>query len=73
MGVIRSDVSHLTRCLDAEAIQRIKSAINTRVTVVDRDLVVPKPLEEYKEKYENLGVVGSGTFGSVYVARSSPL
>ena len=49
--------------------ERIKSASNTRVTVVDVDLVVPRPVEEYKEKYENLGVVGSGTFGSVYVAR----
>ena len=37
--------------------------------MVDVDLVVPRPVEEYKEKYENLAVVGSGTFGSVYVAR----
>ena len=54
---------------DAEVIQRIKSAGTTRVTIVPGDLAVPRPVEEYKEKYQNIGVVGSGTFGSVYVAR----
>ena len=54
---------------DAEVIQRIKSAVTTRVTIVPEDLAVPRPVEEYKEKYLNIGVVGSGAFGSVYVAR----
>ena len=50
-------------------IQRIKSAVTTRVTIVPGDLAVPRPVEEYKEKYQNIAVVGSGAFGSVYVAR----
>ena len=64
--------SHLITLLspsDAEVIQRIKSAVTTRVTIVPADLAVPRPKEEYEEKYQNIGVVGSGAFGSVYVAR----
>ena len=29
---------------------------------------MPRDSEEYKQLYDNIGVVGSGTFGSVYCA-----
>ena len=40
----------------------------TRVTVASEDMAVPRDSEEYKQLYDNIGVVGSGTFGSVYCA-----
>ena len=53
---------------DAEVVSRLRSA-STRVTIVTDDMAEPRDMAEYKEKYENLGVVGSGTFGSVYCAK----
>ena len=57
-------------CPDAETCFRLKagSASVTRVTVASDDMAVPRDSEEYKQLYDNIGVVGSGTFGSVYCA-----
>ena len=55
--------------LDPEIISNIKSSVPTRIAVAAEDLASPKDLEIYKESYENLALVGSGTFGSVYYAR----
>merc|ERR1719186_932026 len=52
-----------------EIISNIKSSVPTRIAVAAEDLASPKDLEIYKESYENLALVGSGTFGSVYYAR----
>jgi len=54
---------------DPEIISNIKSSVPTRIAVAAEDLASPKDLEIYKESYENLALVGSGTFGSVYYAR----
>ena len=56
---------------DAEALCRLNTAslASTRVTIVAEDLAKPRDIAEYKETYENIMVVGSGTFGSVYCAR----
>ena len=56
---------------DAEALSRLNTAslASTRVTIVAEDLAKPRDIAEYKETYENIMVVGSGTFGSVYCAR----
>ena len=55
---------------DAETCFRLKAgaASVTRVTVASEDMAVPRDSEEYKQLYDNIGVVGSGTFGSVYCA-----
>ena len=41
----------------------------TRVTVVEETLADPKDFEEYKMTYENIVLVGAGTYGSVYYVR----
>ena len=41
----------------------------TRVTVVEESLADPKDFEEYKMTYENIVLVGAGTYGSVYYVR----
>ena len=49
---------------------------STRVAVVEETIAEPKDIEEYKEKYENVILVGSGTYGSVFYIRwedNSPL
>ena len=38
------------------------------LTLASEDMAVPRDSEEYKQLYDNIGVVGSGTFGSVYCA-----
>ena len=55
---------------DAETCYRLKAgaASVTRVTLASEDMAVPRDSEEYKQLYDNIGVVGSGTFGSVYCA-----
>jgi len=55
---------------DPEIISTIKSAAPTRIAVAAEDLATPKDMEIYKETYDNLALVGSGTFGSVYCARN---
>ena len=55
--------------LDAEFLSKIKAAAPTRTAMVSKELATPKDLELYKDTYENLVLVGSGTFGSVYCAR----
>ena len=55
--------------LDPEVLSRLKSATPTRITVAGKDLATPKDLETYKDNYENVALVGSGTFGSVYYAK----
>ena len=42
----------------------------TRVTVVEESLADPKDFELYKTTYENIVLVGAGTYGSVYYVRS---
>ena len=42
----------------------------TRVTVVEESLAEPKEFEVYKQTYENIVLVGAGTYGSVYFVRS---
>ena len=41
----------------------------TRVTVVEETLAEPKDFELYKQIYENVVLVGAGTYGSVYFVR----
>ena len=41
----------------------------TRVTVVEETLAEPKDFELYKQTYENIVLVGAGTYGSVYFVR----
>ena len=41
----------------------------TRVTVVEETLAEPKDFELYKQTYENVVLVGAGTYGSVYYVR----
>ena len=41
----------------------------TRVTVVEESLAEPKEFEVYKQTYENIVLVGAGTYGSVYFVR----
>jgi serine/threonine protein kinase len=41
----------------------------TRVAVVEPCLAEPRDIEEFKEVYENVVQVGSGSFGSVYYIR----
>jgi len=41
----------------------------SRVTVVEETLEEPRPYEEYKMKYLNVCLIGSGTYGSVYYVR----
>ncbi len=41
----------------------------TRVTVVEETLAEPKEFELYKQIYENVVLVGAGTYGSVYFVR----
>ena len=43
----------------------------TRVTVVEESLAEPKEFELYKLTYENVVLVGAGTYGSVYFVRSA--
>lgn len=54
---------------DPEIISNIKSAAPTRIAVAAEDLATPKDLQIYKDTYDNVALVGSGTFGSVYYAR----
>ena len=62
-------IDHYNVLSDPEVISRLKSATPTRITVTGKDLATPKDLETYKDSYENVALVGSGTFGSVYYAR----
>ena len=41
----------------------------TRVAVVEETLAEPKDFELYKTTYENIVLIGSGTYGSVYFIR----
>ena len=41
----------------------------TRVAVVEEELADPKDIEVYKAIYENVILIGSGTYGSVYYVR----
>ena len=41
----------------------------TRIAVVEEDIDQPKDFEEYKQKYENICLIGSGTYGAVYFIR----
>ena len=41
----------------------------TRVAVVEETLAEPKDFEIYKTTYENVVLVGAGTYGSVYYVR----
>lgn len=54
---------------DPEIISNIKSAAPTRIAVAAEDLATPKDLQIYKDTYDNVALVGSGAFGSVYYAR----
>ena len=54
---------------DAEVVCRLTSGLNTRDTIAADNMAVPMDIAEYQETYENIRVVGSGTFGSVYVAQ----
>eukprot|EP00092_Neocalanus_flemingeri_P028870 GFUD01031348.1.p1 GENE.GFUD01031348.1~~GFUD01031348.1.p1 ORF type:complete len:678 (-),score=184.77 GFUD01031348.1:119-2152(-) len=54
---------------DPEIISNIKSAAPTRIAVAAEELATPKDMDLYKDTYENVALVGSGTFGSVYYAR----
>ena len=51
---------------DSEVVARMAP---TRVTVVEESLADPKDFEVYKETYENIVLVGAGTYGSVYYVR----
>jgi serine/threonine protein kinase len=41
----------------------------TRIAVVEETIAEPKDIEEYKATYENIILVGSGTYGSVYYVK----
>ena len=45
----------------------------TRVAVVEETLADPKDIEVYKATYENVILIGSGTYGSVYYIRQELL
>ena len=45
----------------------------TRVAVVEETLAEPKDIEVYKATYENVILIGSGTYGSVYYIRQVKL
>jgi len=51
---------------DSEVVARMSP---TRVTVVEESLAEPKEFELYKLTYENVVLVGAGTYGSVYFVR----
>jgi len=46
-----------------------KIAPSTRRVVVEETIAEPKDFEQYKATYENVILVGSGTYGSVYYVR----
>ena len=41
----------------------------TRVAVVEETIAEPKDIEVYKAAFENVILIGSGTYGSVYYIR----
>ena len=51
---------------DSEVVAKMSP---TRVTVVEESLAEPKEFEVYKQTYENIVLVGAGTYGSVYFVR----
>ena len=51
---------------DSESVSRMAP---TRVAVVEEMLAEPKDIEVYKAIYENVILIGSGTYGSVYYIR----
>ena len=51
---------------DSEVVAKMSP---TRVTVVEESLAEPKEFELYKLTYENVVLVGAGTYGSVYFVR----
>ena len=51
---------------DSESVSRMAP---TRVAVVEENLAEPKDIEVYKATYENVVLIGSGTYGSVYYIR----
>ena len=60
----RKDPSFLSMTVaDADVVSKMAP---TRVTVVEESLAEPKDFEEYKLTYENIVLVGAGTYGSVY-------
>ena len=52
--------------LDSEVVAKMAP---TRVAVVEETLAEPKDFELYKTTYENVVLVGTGTYGSVYYVR----
>ena len=52
--------------LDSEVVAKMAP---TRVAVVEETLAEPKDFELYKTTYENVVLVGAGTYGSVYYVR----
>ena len=44
----------------------------TRIAVVEENIAEPKDFELYKHTYENICLIGSGTYGAVYFVRSVP-
>ena len=55
-----------TCILDSEVVAKMAP---TRVAVVEETLAEPKDFEIYKTTYENVVLVGAGTYGSVYYVR----
>jgi len=54
---------------DLEVLAEMVTKAPTRVAIVEPCLGEPKDFEVYKELYESVVQVGSGTFGSVYFVR----
>jgi hypothetical protein len=55
-------------CSDSEKVPGSQKCA-TRIAVVEETIAEPKDIEEYKATYENIILVGSGTYGSVYYVR----